>query len=111
MSRSTKQSADPVLHPGKFVRTTIIGPLRISVKEAALVLGVHRVALSRLLNEQAALSPEMAIRLEKAFGADLEALMRMQNDFDIARAREHKDEITVARYVPPVVNHRQPKLI
>ncbi len=99
-----------VPHPGNFIRATIIDPLGLSVKEAALVLGVHRVALSRLLNEQAALSPEMAIRLEKAFGADMKNLMRMQNDFDIARAREREAEIRVERYIPPVTRDIQPKL-
>ena len=86
-------------HPGQFVRTTIIGPLGLSVKDAAQALGVHRVALSRFLNEQAALSPEMATRLEKAFGASMEDLMRMQNSFDIAVAQERQDDIRVLRYV------------
>jgi addiction module HigA family antidote len=64
------------LYPGQFVRTRIIKPLGLSVKGAAQALGVHRVALSRFLNEQATLSPEMAILLEKAFGASMEDLMR-----------------------------------
>jgi addiction module HigA family antidote len=81
----------------------VIAPLGLSVKDAAQVLGVHRVALSRLLNEQAALSPEMAIRLEKAFGVSLEDLMRMQNDFDIACAHLREREIKVARYLPSAV--------
>lgn len=92
--------SDAPPHPGQFVRTTIIEPFGLSVKDAARALGVHRVALSRLLNEQASLSPEMAIRLEKAFGADMEALMRMQNSYDIACARAHQGTITVRRYEP-----------
>src|SRR4051812_40845185 len=80
------QSATP-LHPGRFVRIKIIEAKGLSVKDAASALGVHRVALSRLLNEQAALSPEMAARLEKAFGADMVGLMRMQSEYDIRRAR------------------------
>lgn len=87
-------------HPGGFVRETIIAPLGLSVKDAAHALGIHRVALSRFLNEQAALSSEMAIRLEKAFGADMEELMRMQNQYEIALARQHQDNIEVARYAP-----------
>ncbi|QPB24540.1 HigA family addiction module antidote protein (plasmid) [Rhizobium sp. 007] len=74
-------------HPGQFVRFKIIGPRGLSVKDAAFALGIHRVALSRFLNEQAALSPEMAIRLEKAFGADMEYLMRMQTEYDISQAK------------------------
>ncbi len=84
------------LHPGQFVRKRILDPLGLSVKVAAEALGVHRVALSRLLNEQAALSPDMAIRLHKALGADFEELMRMQNDYDIQQAKLRFDAITVA---------------
>lgn len=102
--------SDAPTHPGRFVRTAIIGPLGLSVKEAARALGVHRVALSRLLNEQASLSPEMAVRLEKAFGANLENLMQMQNAFDIACARAHQDDIKVSRYTPPHSTRTQPKL-
>jgi addiction module HigA family antidote len=87
-------------HPGRFVRTVIIEPLGLSITEAARALGVTRVALSRLVNEKSALSPEMAIRLDKAFGADMETLMRMQASHDIARARQREGEIQVTRYEP-----------
>lgn len=90
---------EPV-HPGGFVRDVILEPLGLSVTEAARVLGVTRVALSRLLNGQAALSAEMAIRLDKAFGADMETLLRMQSAWDIARARTRAATIDVARYEP-----------
>ena len=59
-----------------------------------------RVALSRLVNERVSLSAEMAIRLDKVFGADMETLMRMQNSFDIARARRREGDIQVARFEP-----------
>jgi addiction module HigA family antidote len=108
-TEETPPAAAP--HPGRFVRMTIIEPLGLSVKDAAQVLGVHRVALSRFLNEQVALSPEMAIRLEKAFGADMEKLMRIQNTYDIALARQHQDKIRVARYVPQArPSEQQPSL-
>ncbi len=87
------------VHPGRFVRTVIVEPLGLTVTAAARALGITRVALSRFLNEQAALSPEMAIRLEKAFGADMETLMRMQASHDIAQARQRQGEISVARYM------------
>lgn len=95
MAQLDNHSTAP-LHPGQFVRKMIIGPLGLSVKDAAEALGVHRVALSRFLNEQAALSPDMAIRLHKALGADFEDLMRMQNDFDIQQAKLRFDEVSVA---------------
>jgi addiction module HigA family antidote len=88
------------VHPGQFVRSIVIEPLGLSVTGAAKVLGITRVALSRFLNEQASLSAEMAIRLDKAFGADMETLMRMQTSYDIAQARKREGEIRVARFQP-----------
>lgn len=85
-------------HPGSFVKTGVIEPLGLSVTAAADVLGVTRAALSALLNERADLSPEMAIRIEKAFGVPMETLMGMQNSFDIAEARKRAGEINVAPY-------------
>ena len=85
-------------HPGGFVRHEIIAPLELSVTQAAEVLGVTRPALSAFLNERSALSPEMALRIEKAFGVSMDTLMRMQNSYDIARARKREGEIEVARY-------------
>ena len=75
-------------HPGGFVRNEIIDPLGLSVTRTAEVLGVTRATLSTLLNEHAHLSPEMAVRIEKAFGVSMDTLMRMQNSYDIAQARE-----------------------
>jgi addiction module HigA family antidote len=80
------------------VKSEIIEPLGLSVTDAALVLGVSRPALSALLNERAHLSPEMALRIEKAFGVSMDTLMRMQNSFDIAQARKREGEIKVARF-------------
>lgn len=86
-------------HPGGFVKAEIIVPLGLSVTEAASVLGITRAALSAFLNQRSSLSADMAIRIEKAFGVSMEMLMRMQNSFDIARARKREGEIAVARYV------------
>jgi antitoxin HigA-1 len=85
-------------HPGGFIRTEIFEPMGLSVTEAALALGVTRPALSAFLNERASLSPDMAIRIEKAFGLKLETLMRMQNAYDIAQARKRAGSIKVKRY-------------
>jgi addiction module HigA family antidote len=85
-------------HPGGFVKHEVIEPLELSVTDAAKALGVTRPALSALLNERAALSPEMALRIEKAFGVSMDTLMRMQNSFDIAEMRRRSGEIEVARY-------------
>jgi addiction module HigA family antidote len=98
-------------HPGGFVKTEIIEPLGLSVTDAAQALGITRAALSTFLNERASLSPDMAIRVEKAFGVSMETLMRMQNSFDIAQAHKREGEIAVARYVPKAPEEPQPKLI
>lgn len=87
-------------HPGGFLRSEVIEPLELSVTEAARALGVTRPALSALLNERADLSPEMALRIEKAFGVSMDTLMRMQNSFDIAQARRREAEIKVQRFTP-----------
>lgn len=106
MAQLENHSAAP-LHPGQFVRKKIIGPLGLSVKDAAEALGVHRVALSRFLNEQAALSPDMAIRLHKALGADFEDLMRMQNDYDIQQAKLRFDKVSVASVRKQSTEHEE----
>lgn len=85
-------------HPGSFVKHEVVQPLGLSVTDAADALGVTRPALSALLNERAHLSPDMALRIEKAFGVSMETLMRMQNSYDIAQARARADEIRVERY-------------
>lgn len=85
-------------HVGEFVREEIINPLGLSVTEAASILGVTRPALSNFLNKKSNLSPEMAIRLQKAFGVNFETLMRMQNAFDIAIARQTANDILVKEY-------------
>lgn len=85
-------------HPGGFVLTEIIEPLGLTVTEAAKALGVTRPALSSFLNGRSSLSPDMALRIEKAFGVSMDTLMRMQNSYDISRARQRAGEIKVARY-------------
>jgi addiction module HigA family antidote len=87
-------------HPGGFIRMEIIEPADLSVTAAAAILGVTRPALSALLNERSALSPEMALRLEKAFGISMDTLMRMQNSYDIAQARKREGDIKVTPYRP-----------
>ena len=87
-------------HPGQFIRMEILEPLGLSVTAAAKALGVTRPALSALLNTRAALSPEMALRIEKAFGLKMDTLLRMQTAFEIAETREREREIKVKPYAP-----------
>ncbi|NTG72757.1 HigA family addiction module antidote protein [Agrobacterium rhizogenes] len=87
-------------HPGGFVKSEIVEALKLSVTDAAKALGVTRPTLSALLNERAHLSPEMALRIEKAFGVSMDTLMRMQNSYDIAQTRKREGEIEVTPFQP-----------
>lgn len=85
-------------HPGRFVRTEILQPLGLSVTVAADALGVARPTLSNVLNGNAALSADMALRIEKAFGVSMDTLMRMQLACDLAVTRKRSRTIRVKRY-------------
>ena len=85
-------------HPGEIIRHEVLEPLGVTVSAAAKALGVTRPALSNMLNGRAALSPEMALRIEKAFGPRMEHLMRMQLAYDIAQIRAREASIRVRRY-------------
>jgi addiction module HigA family antidote len=88
-------------HPGIFIREEILEPLSLSVARAAEVLDVRRATLSDLINGKAGLSPEMALRIEKAFGVSMDTLLKMQAWYDSSAMRERTAEITVQRYSPP----------
>jgi len=94
-------------HPGQFIRMEVIEPLDLSVTEAAKVLGVSRPALSALLNGRTALSLDMALRIEKAFGPKMDTLLRMQTAYEIAEARESEAKIKVKRYVANALTIRR----
>lgn len=87
-------------HPGDLIRTEIIEAFGLSVSRAAEILKVRRATLSDLLHGKAALTPEMALRIEKAFGPDMDHLLRMQLAYDVAATRQHARSLTVKRYVP-----------
>jgi addiction module HigA family antidote len=85
-------------HPGNFVFDEVLEPLHLSITAAAAALGVRRASLSDLVNAKSRLSPEMALRLEKAFGLDMETLLRMQAWHDAVDMREKAETIAVKRY-------------
>lgn len=80
-------------HPGEIVREECIKPLGLSVTDAAKGLGVTRKTLSELLNGHSGVSPEMAIRLEKAFGSTAETWLRLQYDLWQAKQRAASVEV------------------
>jgi len=87
-------------HPGDLIKTEVIEALDLSVSKAAEILKVRRATLSDLLHGKAALTPDMALRIEKAFGPDMDHLLRMQLAYDVAKTRERSREISIKRYVP-----------
>ena len=93
-------------HPGLSVRIDCLDALGLSVTAGARVLGVTRQALNNLVNEKAGISPEMAIRLDKAFGGTAEAWLALQAAFDLAQARKKRLANEVKRYSPKGSNER-----
>lgn len=88
-------------HPGEFIREEILVELGLSVTQAAEALGVRRATLSDLVNDNAALSPEMALRVEKAFGVKMDTLLRMQAWHDVHTMRQRAGEIDVKPFHAP----------
>ena len=84
-------------HPGEPVRHDCLEPLGLSVTEGAKVLGVTRQALNNLVNGKSGISPEMAIRLEKAFGGRAHIWLGIQMDYDLAQAMKRERAIKVRR--------------
>lgn len=82
-------------HPGAFIREEILDELGLMVREAAGVLEMRRASLSHLINGNAALSAEMALRIEKAFGVNMETLLNMQAWHDPYTMRRRAGEIAV----------------
>ena len=84
-------------HPGRIVRQECIEPLGLTVTETAERLGVTRQALNNLVNGKAGVSPEMSIRLSKAFGSSPEVWLGLQMEYDLAQAEKHAGKIKVER--------------
>ena len=84
-------------HPGLSVSADCLDPLGLTVTDAAKALGVSRQALNNLIHGQSAISPEMAIRLDKAFGGGADTWMRLQAAYDLAQAEKKADKIKVRR--------------
>src|SRR5262244_3890445 len=95
-------------HPGLSVRHDCIEPLDLTISEAADILGVTRQTLNNLVNCKAGISPEMAIRLDKAFGGGAETWLRLQMAYDLAQARQHEGEIKVKRILRRKVDEPRP---
>ena len=86
-------------HPGEFFQDEVLDELGLSVAKAAEILDVRRATLSDLINGKASLSPEMALRIEKAFGLSMDTMLRMQAWYDAQAMRRRAGEIDVKRYL------------
>jgi len=93
-----KMHASLAVNVGGWLKTEIVEPVGVSVTALAEHFGVSRQALSALLNGNASLSADMAIRFEKAFGVAADTLLRMQTAYDLAQAREHESQIKVEKF-------------
>ena len=87
-------------HPGLSIMENCLRPLDLNVSQAARILGVARHTLSRVLHGHAGVSPEMALRLEKAGWSSAEFWLRRQTNYDLARLRLTEDQLNVERYQP-----------
>ena len=87
-------------HPGQHIRLEYLEPLGLTVTEAARILGVTRANLSNIVNGRSGISPEMAVRLAKAFGGSAEIWLRLQASYDLAQVRRRDAEIRVEPYRP-----------
>lgn len=99
MSEPLKIGMRPA-HPGAFIRAEVLDELGLSVSRAAEILDVRRATVSDLVHGKAAMSPEMALRIEKAFGISMDMLLKMQAWFDAHATRQRANQISVERFVP-----------
>lgn len=90
---STKVSSPP--HPGEVLRELCLEPLELAVTEAAAALGVSRKTLSALLKGRCGISPEMAIRLSKAFDTSAESWLNQQMHYDLWKTEQILGDIEV----------------
>jgi len=94
-------------HPGRIVRSACLEPLGLSVTGGAEILGVTRQTLNNIIHGKSGISPQMAIRLSKAFGSTAEMWLRMQIAYDLAQARKDESKIKVRRQQTPQELHAQ----
>lgn len=105
-SMSTAEVKTPPQHPGAFVREFVLRPKKLTVTRAAELVGVGRPAFSNFLNGQAAATPEMAARLEVAFGLEAGKLLALQAAFDASQCNPSAASLTARRYVVPLLEFK-----
>ena len=104
MPTTSSPLPDPPCHPGQHVRDTVLTPMKMSVTEAAKIVGVGRPALSNFLNGNVATTPDMAARIELAFGVPAQTLLDMQAAYDAAKTKAKGAPAKATPYVPPFLS-------
>ena len=93
------------IHPGQSVRLDCIEPLGLTITKAAKILGVTRQTLNSIVNCKSAISPEMAVRLDKAFGGGAETWLRLQVAYDLAQVMKRASRIKIKRVRSSATSH------
>lgn len=88
----------PPSHPGRFFRNELITAQGLTVKKVAELLGVSRIAVSNIVNEKSAISPEMAVRIAKVFGGNADVWIRLQTRYDLLKAAEKIEKLHLKPY-------------
>ena len=89
------------VHPGLLVKECL-DDLGLTVAEAAAALHITRQQFHNIVAGRSGVTPEMAIRFEKAFGSTADTWLRMQVNYDLAQVRQHAAEIVIERLAPKV---------
>ncbi len=94
-------------HPGTIIRVDYLSPLSITIKDMAKILGVSRKTLSKIVNERGSITPEMALRLSRAFNTTPDLWLNLQQNYDLWQAQNSSDEWLFVKPLPPEQLHSQ----
>lgn len=97
---------DEPIHPGQYIRTTYLTPRKISVTDAAKLIGISRPGVSNFLNGKVSTTPDMAARIETAFGMPAATLLEMQAAFDAYGTKTKSAPTSAKAYVPPFLSFK-----
>ena len=94
-------------HPGAIIKEDYLSPLNITVKDMADILGVSRKTLSKIVNERGAITPEMALRLSRAFDTTPDLWLNLQQNYDLWKAKHSSKEWQTVKPIPSEQLHSQ----
>ena len=94
-------------HPGNIIKEDYLLPLSITIKDMADSLGVSRKTLSKIINERGAITPDMALRLSRAFDTTPDFWLNLQKNYDLWQAETASKEWQKVKPIPPHILHSQ----